>query len=197
MKIGIFSKNTSQNSIQQCISPSISCLTWLKIQRWIIPVTPSPHLAENSAVNNYCDPSLALLKIQRWIISVTPSVAWLKIQRWIISVTHLLAWLTIQRWIIADLWRSNIFSRAFPNGHGNYKLKISNSQVGSEHAKCYTPNINLNVSPFMWIMDVDCLSCFIWNHWIIFLVEMGLYLSDWMKACKSKRQPKHVRMHTT
>ena len=65
---------------------------------------------------------------------------------------------------------SNIFFHAFPNAHGNYKLKISNSQVGSEHAKCYSEH-NSECIPFHVNMHVNCLSLFVWKDWINFWGE--------------------------
>ena len=72
----------------------------------------------------------------------------------------------------------------------NDQERISNSQVGSEHAKCYSEH-NSECIPFHVNMHADCLSFFYLEpmNQLFGGMEMGLHLSDWTKACQSKRWP--------
>ena len=80
----------------------------------------------------------------------------------------------------------------------NDQERISNSQVGSEHAKCYSEH-NSECIPFHVNKHVDCLSFFIgtiihqflgeWKWAYIFLIGR--------KRANQNDDPKHVRMHAT
>ena len=77
--------------------------------------------------------------------------------------------------------------------------RISNSQVGSEHAKCYSEH-NSECIPFHVNKYVDCLSFFIGTivHQF-FGVNGNVLTSFWLDGTRANQNddPKHVHMHGT